>query len=112
MPIKNIIKVLGIDGKLGVSSDFTLDYTINPDFGQVEADPSELNLTEYETFYDEKRPFFLEGNSILDYSTGDDLLFYSRRIGHSPSLIPAVDDRRNNRNAGEYIHFKCFEANR
>ncbi len=82
----------GIDGKLGVSSDFTLDYTINPDFGQVEADPSELNLTEYETFYDEKRPFFLEGNSILDYSTGDDLLFYSRRIGHSPSLTPALED--------------------
>ena len=79
---------LGLDGKIGVTSDFTLDYTFNPDFGQVEADPSILNLTSYEVFYDEKRPFFLEGNSILDYSAGSDLLFYSRRIGHAPSYIP------------------------
>lgn len=81
----------GIDGKIGVSSDFTLDYTINPDFGQVEADPSELNLTSYEVFYDEKRPFFLEGNSILEYGAGSDLLFYSRRIGHAPSYRPDLD---------------------
>lgn len=78
----------GLDGKIGVTSDFTLDYTVNPDFGQVEADPSELNLTSYEVFYDEKRPFFLEGNSILDYGAGSDLLFYSRRIGHAPSYEP------------------------
>ncbi len=55
----------GVDGKVGLTSNFTLDYTINPDFGQVEADPSVLNLTSYEVFYDEKRPFFLEGNNIL-----------------------------------------------
>ncbi len=78
----------GLDGKIGVTSDFTLDYTVNPDFGQVEADPSELNLTSYEVFYDEKRPFFLEGNSILNYSLGSDLMFYSRRIGHAPSYQP------------------------
>lgn len=78
----------GLDGKIGVTSDFTLDYTINPDFGQVEADPSELNLSTYEVFYDEKRPFFLEGNSILEYGAGSDLLFYSRRIGHAPSYKP------------------------
>lgn len=78
----------GLDGKIGVTSDFTLDYTFNPDFGQVEADPSVLNLTSYEVFYDEKRPFFLEGNSILDYNAGSDLLFYSRRIGHAPSYEP------------------------
>uniref|UniRef100_UPI003217C4EF DUF5916 domain-containing protein n=1 Tax=uncultured Draconibacterium sp. TaxID=1573823 RepID=UPI003217C4EF len=78
----------GVDGKIGVTSNFTLDYTFNPDFGQVEADPSELNLTSYETFYDEKRPFFLEGNSILEYNSGSDMLFYSRRIGHEPSYDP------------------------
>lgn len=80
----------GIDGKIGLTSNFTLDFTVLPDFGQVEADPSELNLTSYEVFYDEKRPFFLEGNSILDYSAGSDLLFYSRRIGHAPSYIPSA----------------------
>ncbi|NQU53230.1 MAG: carbohydrate binding family 9 domain-containing protein [Bacteroidetes bacterium] len=82
----------GLDGKIGITSDFTLDYTINPDFGQVEADPSELNLTSYETFYDEKRPFFLEGKSILEYNAGLDQLFYSRRIGSAPSYTPYVDE--------------------
>jgi len=81
----------GVDGKIGVSSNFTLDYTFNPDFGQVEADPSELNLTSYEVFYDEKRPFFLEGNNILDYNSGSDMLYYSRRIGHAPSYDPSDD---------------------
>lgn len=80
----------GLDGKLGITSDFTLDYTINPDFGQVEADPSVLNLNAYEVFYNEKRPFFLEGNSILNYEMGTDILFYSRRIGHAPSYSPTV----------------------
>lgn len=82
----------GMDGKIGLTSDFTLDYTVNPDFGQVEADPSVLTLSSYEVFYDEKRPFFLEGNNILDYSMGRDLLFYSRRIGHAPSYTPDYDD--------------------
>ncbi|MBN2348473.1 MAG: carbohydrate binding family 9 domain-containing protein [Bacteroidales bacterium] len=76
---------IGIDGKIGLSSNFTLDFTVNPDFGQVEADPAELNLSVYETFYEEKRPFFLEGNNITDFSLDDDLLFYSRRIGKKPS---------------------------
>ncbi len=79
---------VGLDGKIGVTSNFTLDYTINPDFGQVEADPSILNLTSYEVFYDEKRPFFLEGNSILEYEAGTDMLFYSRRIGTAPGYVP------------------------
>ena len=82
----------GVDGKIGVTSDFTLDYTFNPDFGQVEADPSELNLTSYEVFYDEKRPFFLEGNNIMEFSSGSDMLYYSRRIGHAPSYVPSVDE--------------------
>ena len=83
---------LGLNGKIGVSSDFTLDFTINPDFGQVEADPSVLNLSAFETFYEEKRPFFLEGQNILDFSFGRSMLFYSRRIGHKPSYSPKLGD--------------------
>lgn len=83
---------VGIDGKIGITSDFTLDYTINPDFGQLEVDPSVLNLTSYEVFYDEKRPFFLEGKSVLDYKMEKDMLFYSRRIGHSPSYSPTLEE--------------------
>ena len=77
---------LGLDAKIGVSSNFTVDLTVNPDFGQVESDPSVMNLTAFETFYEEKRPFFLEGLTIFDYKFDDQSLFYSRRIGHSPSL--------------------------
>jgi len=89
----------GLDGKIGVTSDLTLDFTLNPDFGQVEADPSVVNLTAYETFYEEKRPFFIEGNNILSYKLmiGDgDMananLFYSRRIGRSCSYYPDIND--------------------
>jgi hypothetical protein len=83
----------GLDGKIGVTGDLTLDLTINPDFGQVEADPSEVNLTAFETFFTEKRPFFIEGSDILDFriapsiafgSHTTDRLFYSRRIGRPP----------------------------
>jgi len=56
---------VGLDAKIGLSSNVTMDATVNPDFGQVEADPSVVNLTTYETFYDEKRPFFLEGKRIF-----------------------------------------------
>lgn len=83
----------GLDGKIGVTSDLILDFTINPDFGQVEADPSQVNLTAFETFFEEKRPFFIEGKNIFDlrlapsvaFSTHTrDMLFYSRRIGRPP----------------------------
>jgi hypothetical protein len=77
---------LGLDAKIGISSNFTVDLTVNPDFGQVESDPSVLNLSAYETFYTEKRPFFMEGSFIFDYNINNQSLFYSRRIGHSPSL--------------------------
>ncbi len=77
---------IGLDAKIGLSSNFTVDLTINPDFGQVESDPSVLNLSAYETFYVEKRPFFTEGSFIFDYNINNQSLFYSRRIGHSPSL--------------------------
>jgi hypothetical protein len=83
----------GLDGKIGVTSDLTVDLTVNPDFGQVEADPSEVNLTAFETFFQEKRPFFIEGANIFEYRIAPsvafgthttDRLFYSRRIGRSP----------------------------
>jgi len=81
----------GVDIKYGVTSDLTLDATVNPDFGQVEADPSQVNLTQYETFLPEKRPFFTEGADIFRFgiALGDgdnatESLFYSRRIGRTP----------------------------
>jgi hypothetical protein len=82
----------GLDAKIGVSSNFTIDLTVNPDFGQVESDPSVMNLTAFEVFYEEKRPFFMEGLTIFDYKFDDQSLFYSRRIGHAPSLTPGSHD--------------------
>lgn len=73
----------GFDVKYGISSNLILDATINPDFGQVELDQPVLNLSAFETWFDEKRPFFLEGSDIFQTNF---TLFYSRRIGHAPSL--------------------------
>jgi len=70
---------LGADVKYGVSGDLNLNATIQPDFGQIEADPATLNLSPFETFYEEKRPFFVEGNRFFQHP--DFNLFYSRRIG-------------------------------
>ncbi len=93
---KNKVNI-GFDAKIGLTNYLTLDLTVNPDFGQVEADPSEVNLSTYETFFDEKRPFFIEGKNILTYKLnfgdGDlayDGLFYSRRIGRMPSYNPEL----------------------
>ncbi|MEJ7811182.1 MAG: DUF5916 domain-containing protein [Gemmatimonadaceae bacterium] len=92
----------GADVKYGLSSNLTLDATINPDFGQVEADPAVLNLSTFETFLDERRPFFLEGTGIFSFRTdcGDvdtdcTGLFYSRRIGRSPQLLDVFGDERS-----------------
>ena len=81
----------GADLKYGITTDLTLDVTINPDFGQVEADPAQVNLTAFETFFPERRPFFVEGSNIFSFrfSEGDgdmasEGLFYSRRIGRPP----------------------------
>ena len=94
---------IGLDGKIGVTNNLTLDFTINPDFGQVEADPSEVNLTAFETYFEEKRPFFIEGKSITSFNVGlgdgdvgNDNLFYSRRIGRRPRGYPDAED-------GEYV---------
>jgi len=82
---------IGGDLRIGFRNGFTLNATINPDFGQVEADPSNFNLTAYETYFSEKRPFFMEGGNILNFSLGfgdgslqSNSLFYSRRIGRAP----------------------------
>ncbi len=82
----------GLDAKVGISSDFTLDLTVNPDFGQVEADPSVLNLSSFETFYEEKRPFFLEGNDVFDFELAGDIPYYSRRIGSAPYFLNPYKD--------------------
>jgi len=91
----------GIDGKIAITHDFTLDFSVNPDFGQVEADPSEVNLTAFETYYSEHRPLFIEGKNIYKFQPSNtivinnfsaDNLFYSRRIGRYPHLTPAVSD--------------------
>ena len=95
----------GLDLKWGMTSSFTMDGTINPDFGQVELDPAVVNLTAFETFYQEKRPFFIEGSQQFNTFGRNGLplygrfgstypsLWYSRRIGRSPRLTAS----------GEYI---------
>ena len=87
---------LGLDVKWGVSSNVTVDATANPDFGQVEVDPAVVNLSAFETFYDEKRPFFIEGSDVfsrfgrngasgfMGFNRANPTLFYSRRIGRTP----------------------------
>src|SRR5438034_4127984 len=84
----------GGDIKYGLTSNITVDATVNPDFGQVEADPAVVNLTSFETFFQERRPFFVEGTGIFNFSVNCSVvncqgegLFYSRRIGHDPSRI-------------------------
>ncbi len=88
----------GVDAKIGITNDFVMDITVNPDFGQVESDPSEVNLTAFETYQREQRPFFVAGKNITDYrisegegDSGRDNLFYSRRIGKYPSYYPTAD---------------------
>ena len=82
---------LGLDAKLGLTSAITASVTANPDFGQVEADPSQVNLSANESYFAEKRPFFVEGTEIFQFGIGQgdgssssDSLFYSRRIGARP----------------------------
>jgi hypothetical protein len=77
----------GGDLKVGLGPNLTLDMTFNPDFGQVEGDPSVVNLTAYEIFFDERRPFFLEGADLLSQRN----LFYSRRIGAAPPGSASTD---------------------
>jgi hypothetical protein len=93
----------GLDIKYRVTSSLTLDGAINPDFGQVEVDPAVVNLTAFETFFEEKRPFFIEGanifgnfgrggaNSFWGFNRSEPIIFYSRRIGRSPQGAASGD---------------------
>src|SRR2546429_1669263 len=90
---------LGGDLKYRVASNLTLDATLNPDFGQVEADPAVLNLTAFETFFREQRPFFVAGRGLFqfdvncnDVNCNGEGLVYSRRIGRAPELAGAYSD--------------------
>jgi hypothetical protein len=94
----------GADLKYNLTSNLTLDATINPDFGQVEVDPATLNLSAFETFYDEKRPFFVANRNAFSFG-GTSCMFcsnfsslsvlYSRRIGRPPQLNGYVSNRAN-----------------
>ncbi len=93
---KEFLGNAGFDLKIGLMSNLTLDVTVNPDFGQVEVDPAVMNLSAFETYYSERRPFFIEGSNIFDAfglggSTSNSSLnwsspsfFYSRRVGRDP----------------------------
>ena len=86
---KNYFGNAGVDVKFGLTANTTLDIAVNPDFGQVEIDQTTVNLSAFETFYPEKRPFFLEGADLFRFGATRDgrelQLFYSRRIGRRPA---------------------------
>lgn len=99
--ISNDLNV-GTDLKIGIGNNITIDATINPDFGQIEVDPSVINLSAFETFYQEKRPFFIEGADIfrfgvggptnhMNFGTMEPIFFYSRRIGKYPTYGYDID---------------------
>lgn len=97
---------VGLDAKIGITNDLTLDLTVNPDFGQVDADPSAIALDGFQIFFQERRPFFVENKNIFDFSVsqsqagntfGSDNIFYSRRIGRSPQGYPNTSD-------GEFVN--------
>ena len=89
----------GGDLRYGLPAGLTLTATVNPDFGQVEVDPSVVNLSAFETFFPEKRPFFLEGSDVFSFGQvtthndfGSQQYFYSRRIGRQPQLFPGASN--------------------
>ena len=90
---------VGGDLKYRLGPNVTLDATVNPDFGQVESDPAVLNLSAYETFFDERRPFFVAGRGLFNFTVNcnqvncnNEGLYYSRRIGRTPELAPIYGD--------------------
>ena len=88
---------VGVDVKYALKPGLTLTATVNPDFGQVEADPAVVNLSAFETFFSERRPFFVEGSGIFQFNVDCNDgscsgLFYSRRIGRSPRGSPELPE--------------------
>lgn len=95
----------GLDAKIGITNDLTVDLTINPDFGQVDADPGAIALDGFEIFFQERRPFFVENKNVFDFRIGGgaDNLFFSRRIGRAPQGGTTAD-----RSKGEYADIPDF----
>ncbi|MEM7085187.1 MAG: DUF5916 domain-containing protein [Bacteroidota bacterium] len=92
----------GLDAKIGITNDLTLDLTVNPDFGQVDADPGAIALDGFEIFFQERRPFFVENKNVFDFRVGGgaDNLFFSRRIGRTPQGSTTADGSK-----GEFQDF-------
>ncbi|HVD62602.1 MAG TPA: DUF5916 domain-containing protein [Gemmatimonadaceae bacterium] len=89
----------GVDLKVGLTSNLTLDATVNPDFGQVEVDPAVVNLSAFETFFPERRPFFIEGRNIFSFgdmrsqnNSNGYTFFHTRRIGREPQRFIGGSD--------------------
>ncbi len=100
----------GLDVKLGVTSGLTADVTVNPDFGQVEADEAEMNLSHFELFLDEKRPFFLESESLFQMPFS---IFYSRRVGSAApngEVIPILAGAKVSGTAGPGLRIGALSA--
>lgn len=87
-------QTFGLDLKAGLTSNITVDATLNPDFGQVEADPAVLNLSAFEVRFEERRPFFQEGQSLFRCSGPCEGIFYTRRMGRAPQLATSLLDPR------------------
>ena len=92
---------VGVDLKWGIRPNLTLDATYNTDFAQVEADEEQVNLTRFDLFFPEKRPFFLENASTFQFGNPQQIdLFFSRRVGLSPQALP-IDIRGGGRLSGK-----------
>ena len=93
---------VGLDAKIGITNDLTLDLTVNPDFGQVDADPGAIALDGFEIFFQERRPFFVENKNVFDFRVGGgaDNIFFSRRIGRTPQGFTTADGAK-----GEFEDF-------
>ncbi|MBD3370907.1 hypothetical protein GF402_11180 [Candidatus Fermentibacteria bacterium] len=100
----------GLDVKLGITSGVAADLALNPDFGQVEADEAEMNLSHFELFLDERRPFFLESQSLFEMPFE---MFYSRRIGAvapNGEVIPILGGAKISGSSGNGLRFGFLDA--
>jgi len=103
-PLQNTVdpgSSFGADLKYAVTPALNLTATVNPDFGQVEADPAVVNLSAFETFFQEKRPFFIEGSGTYQFDCRDCNLFYSRRIGRAPRGYPELGENEYSTQPGQ-----------